>query len=63
MNSELPRCKYSHAAGSYYDPLSWNECHKEQQDNAGKLTGHWPMCAYDAGETCSYYEDLCRNKK
>lgn len=62
MSKELPKCKYKQDAGSYYDPLPWSVCSKEPQDNAGILTGRWPMCAYDAEETCDYYEDLCKEE-
>ena len=61
--SSLPACKYQHQAGSYYNLLPWCECHKDPPDHATMMTNEWPMCKYDAGQICDYYENLCKSNK
>ena len=61
MEKEL-RCPHSNAAGSYYDPLPWSECHKDPPDYASKMSGTMPMCLYDAGRECEFYETWRKNE-
>jgi len=58
-----PKCMYRCGAGSYYNPLPWSECNKPPIGNSHKLSGTLPMCKYDAGNTCDYYENLCKETR